>query len=158
MSPDALIFQASPVFTAVAVLVHFMVPIPRSTASTARSWVQLLPSEQFGSPCGVTVTDCATSAVSTLSSRGPNVVGASVSAAASSGLPSGAHALTQAAANALTAAAEACFSLFGSGFPSLPDLLSEQPAVTRTALRQTIAAVRFTLSTLARQRVHTEKK
>ena len=55
VSPEALIFQASPVFTAVAVLVHFIVPMPRSAASTASSCVQLLPSLQFGSPCGAAV-------------------------------------------------------------------------------------------------------
>ena len=81
--------------------------------------------------------------------------GCRVSAAASSGLPSGAHAFTQAAAKFFTTSAEACFSLSGSGLPPLSGLLSEQPAVTSRALRQKMAAVRFTFSTLARRRVHT---
>src|SRR4051812_28551825 len=153
VSPEALIFQASPVFTAVAVLVHFIVPMPRSCASTARSWVQVLSSLHLGLSCGVTVTVLATSAVSTSSSRLANVVGLSVSAPAASGFPSGAQAVTQASANCLITAPDACCSSLPD-FPP-PDLLSEQPAVISRLLKQTIAVVRFTFSTLARRRMDT---
>src|SRR5919198_5630167 len=113
-SPVALIFQAFSTLTAVAFDVHFIVPMPRSTASTARSCVHVVSFEQDGLSCGSTLTSAATSAESMLSSRGPNVVGASVSAAASSGLPSGAQALTQAAANCEMTCADAAFSSLGS--------------------------------------------
>ncbi len=115
-------------------------------------------SAHFASPCGTTVTVLATSAVSTSSSRLPNAVGLSVSAAASVGFPSGAQAFTQASANCLTTCAEACFSSFGSAFPPSPDLLSEQPAVISRLLRQTTAVVRFTVPTLARRLANTRAK
>ena len=117
VSPEALIFQASPVFTAVAVLVHFIVPMPRSSASTARSCVQVLPSLHFGSPCGVTFTvlgdERGVDVVEPLA-EDRRVVGQRRRprpACRPAPRPS-----TQAAANCLTTSADACFSSFGSGF------------------------------------------
>src|SRR6266542_2771666 len=162
-SPVALIFQVlvplTSTFTAVAVDVHAIGPIPRSWAVTSRFWVQVLSSQHDTSPCGFTATVAATRAESRPSSRGPNVVGASVSAAASSGLPFGAHAFSHAAANlAMTCAAAASLSSGSAGlFPPL-DLLSVQPDRTPVSMavadRHTIA-VRFTEDTFARGRTRT---
>src|SRR4029450_5091178 len=134
-SPVALIFQASSTLTAVAFDVHFIVPMPRSSASTARSCEQVVSFEQDGSPCGLTLTSAATSAESMPSSSGPNVVGASVSAAASSGLPSGAQAFTQAAANCGMTCADAACSSSGSADSPAFGLLSEQPVASRATDR-----------------------